>query len=1117
SIETVGEEPRQLIHNHVPFEIQSVTGPLETAVKGFVKPFDLTAAPLLRVALVETGQTRILAVDMHHIICDPISHEVLAGEFQALCADRELPQLELQYRDYTQWQNSDVQQARFEQQKKYWTGIFSDDIPVLDLMTDFSRPQVQSFEGASMNFMMEDDLIQAFKRLGASNDVTLFMLILAVFSVLLAKLSGQEDIIVGTPISSRQHEDIEHMIGMFVNTLALRNFPAGHKTFNEFLGEFKNTTLEAYRNADYPFEELIEQISLNRDVSRNPLFDVMFNYLKQSDFSGEASEIMKNTLNQHRERTSKFDISLTALEFNDKVLFNFEYCTRLFKAETIDRIVAYFKRLVTAVVEAPNRNISGINILSPEETHRILYQFNDTAAAYPVDKTIHRLFEDQVEKTPNTVALTGPSLFGDGDGTIDDGTIEVNYSKLDEESGYLAQHFHREGVTTDSIVAVKLERSVQMITTLVGILKAGGGYLPIEPDYPEDRINYMLEDSDAAMLITRDNLPRLLQPPASSSPIPDVPVDGLAYVIYTSGTTGKPKGALIQHRNLVRLMFHKDYLFDFGHRDVWTMFHSYCFDFSVWEMYGALLYGGRLVIIPKMTGRDPERCLDILEKEKVTVLNQTPPAFYNLSQLEMQRPGARLNLKYVIFGGDTLNPGQLKPWKQKYPQTRLINMFGITETTVHVTFKEIQTDDIQLNISNIGRPIPTLSTYVMDRNQKLVPPGVSGELCVGGLGVCRGYLNRPQLTAEKFIENPYLSGEMLYRSGDLGRYRENGDLEYLGRIDFQVKIRGFRIELGEIETHLLRHDVVTEAVMQARTDKSGNRFLCAYIVTGGEVDPAGLKEFLAQHVPDYMIPSYFVFMDAIPLTANGKIHRGALPLPDIGNKGEIISPCNKIEEKLLEIWAGVLDRDKKKISVHDDFFQIGGHSLNAAILASRVRKQLEIDLPLIQVFITPTISGLANYVKSAGKSEFISIEPVELKEYYPLTSVQKRLCFLQTMDTSGTAYNVPGTIVMATPMSKEELETIFNIIIQRHEILRTSIENVGEEPRQRVHEHVLFELECLDESMVPDCGDGKNQDTESLVKHFVRPFDLKVAPLLRAGFINMEKKQVLAVDMHHIV
>ncbi|MDQ1353206.1 MAG: hypothetical protein QG657_3512, partial [Acidobacteriota bacterium] len=809
---------------------------------------------------------------------------------------------------------------------------------------------------------------------------------------------------------------------------------------------------------------------------------------------------------------SKFDLTLQAIETGNSLAFIFEYCTELFKEETIQRFTGYFKRILKDVPLDPGKPLKKLEIISEEEKELLLFKFNDTAAAYPQDRTIHQLFEEQASRMPDHVGVVGP--------VRPVGTVGLSYKKLNEQSGRLAGLLMEKGVLADDIVAIMMERSIEMIIGIIGILKSGAGYMPIDPAYPQERSDYMLKDSGAKFLINetffRGSRGAILQksPPGSVN---------LAYIIYTSGSTGKPKGVMIEHRNVVRLLFNDRFQFEFSNNDVWTMFHSYCFDFSVWEMYGGLLYGARLVIVPRMTAQDTEKFYELLCKERVTILNQTPPAFYQLADhvLSNEASMRNLNLRYVIFGGEALNPFRLKAWRKKYPAVKLINMYGITETTVHVTFKEITGKEVETTVSNIGAPIPTLSVYIMDRYMNLLPVGVAGELCVGGAGVGRGYLNRPELTRGSFEKPPAGTDPtklltILYKSGDLARWLAHGELEYLGRIDRQIKIRGYRIELGEIETRLLSHPGIKEAVVSIGTDRAGDSYLCAYLVTGGKPEVTELQEYLSTYLPAYMVPAYFVFLEKIPLTANGKVDRRALPAPVINTGDVYIAPANKTEERMVAIWAEVLEIEKENLSVTADFFQLGGHSLKATLLMSKIHKAFDINMPLKEIFMTPTVRGLSGYVSRSAKDRYISISSAEKKEYYPLSSAQKRLYVLHRMDEKGVGYNIPYFLLLTGEIAKDRFENSFRRLILRHESFRTSFHLMGDEPVQKIHDTVAFAIEYKYPST--DYTDYTDEKANNFIHSFIRPFDLSQAPLMRVALIKKEKgDHLLMVDMHHIV
>jgi amino acid adenylation domain-containing protein len=581
-----------------------------------------------------------------------------------------------------------------------------------------------------------------------------------------------------------------------------------------------------------------------------------------------------------------------------------------------------------------------------------------------------------------------------------------------------------------------------------------------------------------------------------------------AYIIYTSGTTGKPKGVMIEHQNVIRLMYNDHHPFDFSNKDVWTMFHSYSFDFSVWEMYGALLYGGKLVVVAELAAMNPEQFLNILEREKVTVSNQTPSAFFNFLDNVLTQEKKNLMLRYVIFGGEALAPFKLKEWSKRYPEVKLVNMFGITETTVHVTYKEIGQQEIQENISNIGKPIPTLSTCVLDEQLNLKVPGEPGELCVSGEGVGRGYLNRLELTDEKFIEDPNHEGQRMYRSGDLAKVTDSYEMEYIGRGDHQVKIRGYRIELGEIEHQLMTHPEIKEAIVITREDKE-TPYLCSYYVSTKEFTVTSLREHLLHQLPDYMIPSFFTKIEKIPLTPNGKVDKKALPDPDIKAGDEYIAPRNETEGDLVKIWSQILKIDGESIGIDSDFFELGGHSLNATAMISKVHKEFNVKLQMTEIFKTPSIRAISKLITQASPETFESIKPAKEKPYYELSSPQKRLYFLQQLDEKSTSYNISGAVELDFEPNREKLEQAFKQLIQRHESLRTSFEVKDGEPRQKISGEVPFSI---------DYYEAGAKEVNELLNQLVKPFNLGQAPLFRIALINVSNSTyLLMLDMHHII
>lgn len=1113
SFEIVNGEIFQKIHDKLDFKVLKEIADeseIETLIRQFVQPFDLSSDPLIRVSLYEiSDDKRLLLFDMHHIISDGISIQILLNDLIHCYEGTELTKPEIQYIDYALWQQEQLNSGKLQHQEFFWLEQLSNELPILNLPTDLARPSIKTFIGDRIQLCIGQKETQELKKFAKNSGSTLFQFFLSAYSILLAKYTGIEDIIVGTPVAGRRNKQLEGVIGMFINTLALRNYPESKKRFTDFLEEVKKNSYNALENQDYPFEMLIEKLGLKRDLGRNPIFDTFFSFLSREQLEYKIGDARLEQL-QNVNKTAKFDLSLEVIDCQDSMILNFEYCTDLFEATSVRRIGNHFVNLLKNCIENPDNRISELEFLSLEEKNQLLFGFNETKVDYPREKTIHQLFEEQVVMNPNRVALVNENQ-------------ELTYADLSEQVNRVAKFIlQNKSSHSNSIVAVVLNRSLDLIIGLLGILKSGSAYLPIDPEYPEERISFMFQDSSCDLLLTHENLKDKFHFSGTVLTIeeakkvdvfddesfPIVNSSDLAYIIYTSGSTGKPKGVMIEHKNVVRLLFNDKFQFDFNELDVWTMFHSYCFDFSVWEMYGALLYGGKLVIVPKLTAQNPKDFLNLLLQEKVSVLNQTPGYFYNLMQEEIACENSLLNLRYVIFGGEALKPGKLKAWKNKYASTKLINMYGITETTVHVTFKEIGEYEIENNISNIGKPIPSLKLYVLDKNQNLLPIGIPGELCVSGDGLARGYLNRTDLTKDKFVDHPFEMGQKMYRSGDLAKILPNGDFEYLGRIDYQVKIRGYRIELGEIESHLLAHPAIKDAIVLDREDLHGNKYLCAYLLEEKETTVNELKAYLAKVLPDYMIPSWFIKLPALPLTSNGKVNRKELPVPEnvVSEKAENKLPTSKTEKQVQHIWQEILGIDS--IGINDNFFELGGHSLKAAMLIAQIHRSFNVDVPLKLIFSEPTIEAISSYIDQTEEVSYTIISRAPQQELYPISSAEKRIYILNKIDNSGISYNIPGVFSLEGEFDLEKLENAIKTIIQRHEILRSFYLLKGKQIYRKIEDFIDFSIErhTVEESQVTH-----------FIKQFIRPFDLSQTPLLRVGLVELGKQNLLLFDMHHIV
>ena len=958
-------------------------------------PFDLGRGPLLRVTLVELRpDEHLLLVTMHHICSDGWSIKVFLDELAAIYEaflrgeSTPLPALTVQYADCAAWQRELLSGEYLEKQLAYWRRQLSGIPAVLELPTDRPRPTVQTFHGDRRTLELSRQLSERLSDLSRREGVTLFMTLLAAFQTLLHRYSGCDDIVVGSPSAGRNVAEMEKLIGFFVNTLVLRTDFSGNPSFRKLLQQVREVAVGAYSHQDVPFDKLVDELSPERSLSYSPLFQVLFSLEKSTDLSSHLAGLEISWLEVDR-GTSKFDLALFVTEKPGGLCCTFEYDTDLFEAEAITRMLDHFQIILEGIAGNSDQRVGELPLLTNAELLRLTggknLQLSDVLPAI----CLHQAFERQVERTPENIALT----FADE---------QLSYQELNARANQLAHYLRKQGVGPDVLVGLCLERSTEMIVALLAILKAGGAYLPIDPAYPRERFAFMLADAQAKVLLTSAGLPargpveattvflvdrdwKTVAQESKANPEPNCLPENLAYVIYTSGSTGKPKGVPVTHRNVARLFEITDESFAFGEDDVWTLFHSAAFDFSVWEIWGALLYGGRLVVVPYWISRAPDDFLDLLIRERVTVVNQTPSAFRQLVRVATAQPKADLALRYVIFGGEALELQSLKPWFDRYGDRapRLINMYGITETTVHVTYRQLTVTDLEQNSGSvIGRPLGDLRVYLLDRRQQLAPIGVPGEIYVGGAGLSRGYLQRLDLTAERFVPDAFsnLSGARLYRSGDRARYLANGDLEYLGRVDRQVKVRGFRIELGEIEAVLRQTPGVQDCVVLANDNASGQTNLVAYLVleVAGSLEVQEWRNFAQAHLPDYMMPSFFVPLESIPLTANGKLDERALPLPGespTAATSAFVAPRSDTEEKLANMWGELLGREQ--IGVNDNFFELGGHSLLATQVVSRVRDTFQVRVSLRSFFEHPTVAALAVLVSGTAKESPTATLPIK--------------------------------------------------------------------------------------------------------------------------------------------
>ncbi|MFW9080021.1 amino acid adenylation domain-containing protein [Pseudomonas sp. P2757] len=952
------------------------------------RPFDLHQGPLLRATLLQlSAEDHVLVLIQHHIVSDGWSMQLMVDELIRLYAGYcrgdalQLPALPIQYADYAVWQRQWMAAGERERQLDYWLTRLGGEQPVLELPLDHPRPPTQSLRGGRFELALDATLSQALNEVARREGVTLFMLLLASFQTLLHRYSGQDDIRVGVPVANRNRVETEGLIGFFVNTQVMRADLSGGMTFSALLQQVRQAALGAQDHQDLPFEQLVEVLQPERSLSRSPLFQVMFNHQAQTRRSTALAQLDGLQISEVNwdSLMAQFDLTLNTEESADGICASLVYAADLFDAATIARMAQHWQALLRSISAQPQQLIGELPMLGQPAIQHSLRQWNPAPRSFPVQQALHHFIEAQAHKAPEAIAV---SL----------GEQQLSYGELNRRANRLAHGLIARGVGADVLVGLAAERSLEMIVGLLAILKAGGAYLPLDPQYPAERLQYMIEDSGIALLlaqpgvldhvavgahVTRLSFADGAQGQADSDPQVSVDPANLAYVIYTSGSTGKPKGTLLSHANALRLFEATQDWFNFGAQDCWTLFHSCAFDFSVWEIFGALLHGGRLVIVPQDVSRSPQDFYQLLCREQVTVLNQTPSAFKHLMQVACES-SAQLQpaLRYVVFGGEALEVKSLRPWFERFGDSapQLVNMYGITETTVHVSYRPLSLADLDNAVgSPLGAPIADLSWYVLDADLNPVAQGCIGELHVAGAGLARGYLNRADLSAMRFVPNPFSAeGARLYRTGDLARYCSDGRIEYAGRIDHQVKIRGFRIELGEIEARLLALPGVRQAVVLDQPGVGGVQ-LVAYIVAAQAPEPIEqaawreqIRHSLRQDLPDYMVPAHLLLLDQLPLTANGKLDRKALPTADASLAQQAyVAPVTELEQQVAAIWGDVLKLDQ--VGLTDNFFELGGHSLLVINIVSRIQLELGRTLLPQTIFQHPVLGDLVAQLQGNGE------------------------------------------------------------------------------------------------------------------------------------------------------
>jgi len=1117
-------------------------------------PFDLAQGPLIRVKLLRLKlDEHVFLLSMHQIVFDSWSVGVFFSELWSLYEfyssgkSPDLAALSIQYADFAVWQRQRLLGPTLESQLAYWKRQLGPGLPVLNLPTDRPRPLLPSYRGVRRHFALAAAMSDALKELSRQAGTTLFMTLAAAFKVLLYRYTAQEDIVVGCPVVNRSLPEIENLIGSFVNTLVLRTDVRGNPTFLEMLSSVRDVCLSAFAHQDLAFEKLVEELQPERDLSRNPLFQVMLAFQNRAVPHLALRHLRSESVDVGGV-ASKLDLTLSLAEQDDQIVGFFEYSVDLFDESTIERMAGHFQTLLRGIIADPGQRLSAMPMLNETERHRVLREWNDTKRAHPIEQSFHQLFEAQARKTPNATAVVFEGQ-------------RLTYEQLNARANQLAHYLQKLGVGPDVLVGICAERSLEMIVGLLGILKAGGAYVPLDPGDPGERLAFMIEDAHLPVLLTQEHLKvklaayegeclcldsgwKVIVEDDRHDLAPTVTAENMAYVIFTSGTTGKPKGAMITHRGVRNRLLWMQETYRLTTSDRVLQKTPFSFDVSVWEIFWPLLNGACLVVAPPGGHKDGAYLVNVIAEQQITVIHFVPSmlsAFLEYPDLARCR-----SLRLVFCSGEVL-PLNLQGRFFAQIDAGLHNLYGPTEAAIDVTFWECQRGSHLLSVP-IGRPIGNTQIYLLDRRLQPVPIGVSGEIYIGGDGVGHGYLNRPALTAEKFIANPFSDepGSRLYRTGDLARYLPDGNIEFLGRIDNQVKLRGHRIELGEIEACLdqypgLRESAVvlengvtgrpsdadtregknpTEPGRSIKNPRSDSR-LIAYVVPKQFPKPsdAELRAYLKEKLPEYMIPSVFIAITALPLTPSGKMDRHALPPPDGERPGladEFTAPRTDLEELVAQVWREILQREQ--IGVYDNFFELGGHSLLATRVTARLRANFNIDLPVRRLFEFPTVAGLSARVEELLKSDSRTVTPpvapVPRDRVIPASFSQQRLWFLREIDPGSTAYNISSAFFICGPLESGTLEAALNAVIARHEILRTIFHVVDGAPVQNILPSLELKLPVTDLEALPE-GMREDKAREIALEEACKPFDLRSGPLLRARLLRLDQNNhylLLSVD-----
>jgi amino acid adenylation domain-containing protein len=1085
------------------------------------QPFDLTEGPLIRAALWRTGNNKwIFICVLHHIITDGWSMGILAAElfdYYTAKINNEpvlVKPLAIQFKDYAIWEQEQMEGEKIKIYENYWINQFAGNLPVLEIPGSRPRPSFKTFNGSVILTTIDDEVYKVLKIFSRQQEATLFMSLLAAVHTLLYKYTQQGDIITGTPVAKRERPGLEGQIGFYVNTVALRSRFDGTNTFAELLHHVKTTTLGAYKYQAYPFYKLADKLNIRGDASRNPLFDVMVVLQNTGSYESVSRQLGEAVVSEfHIEnKTSKFDLTFEFIEVGNRLQLKLEYNSDIYDEQMVLQMAGHLEQLMKNMLQFPAIPIAQLEYLTSEEKHRLLFDFNKTAVGYPANKSVVTLFEEQVKRTPDNIAVVfeGESL---------------TYTELNERANQLA-HYLRETycIQANDVMAVNLAKSEWLIIAILGVLKSGAAYVPVDTGYPPERINYMISDSRCKGLLHADEIEVFKKsadkynknnPSAISDP------NDLVYVIYTSGSTGKPKGSLVKQHSFTNLICWYAELLKLQQHDCVLLMAPLSFDLAQKNIFAPLITGARLCVPAEFYG-SYNVLADTIATNSVTVINSAPSAFYPLLDVFINDNFEKLvSLKKVVLGGEPINSKKLLPWVHSLSyNAEVINSYGPTECTDVVSFYTVSnTAWDTIKVIPIGKPVNNCKLFILDEAMRLLPAGMTGEIYISGVCVGRGYLGNPQLTAEKFVQNPFNQHELMYRTGDLGKWLPDGNIEYVGRKDNLVKINGCRIEPGEIETVLLSHGAIEEAAVIARTDSHGEKELVACIVGKEKLDPAVIRTWLGRILPNYMVPGLYVQLTSLPVTPSGKLDKDKLQhlqFDELSTGKEYVAPRDEIEEKLVTIWQDVLG--KEKVGIKDNFFDIGGHSLKATRLFSRIQKVFEADLDLKELFTTQVLEEQAQMIRQAKKTHYTTMLRIPFQPHYELSSSQRRLWILSQFEEGNIAYNMSGMYVFEGVLDRPSMNFAFSALTARHEILRTVFRH---DEKGRIRQFILSPEDAVFRIDEIDLRQEPEQDSmlkKIIEEEYLKAFNLEKGPLARATLVRLgEKKWVFIYTMHHII